>query len=216
MTRRLPAFLFSLATLLLGTSSWSMAAISFIKTIGTTSSTTTGASLSITVPASGVAAGNRAIVTIALNPSTGTVACNDTGGNSYVVDRNVANGSGTTGVRTVILSAQVTTALVSGNTITCTHPSVAARALSASEFSGLETSATVDKVASATGNNTAPSSGATTTTAQASELLIGGIGVEGPTTETFTAGASYTVMVRAGTSGAPRQTTLPSILNIEL
>ncbi len=201
MARRLPAVLFSLATLLLGTSSWSMAAISFIKTINATSSTTTGTSLTITVPALGVAAGNRAIVTIALNPSTGTVACGDTGGNSYAVDSNVANGSATTGVRTVILSAQVTTALVSGNTITCTHPSVTARALSAHEFSGLATSATVDKVATATGNNTAPSSGATTTTVQASELLVGGIGVEGPTTETFTAGASYTIIGRAGTSG---------------
>ncbi len=201
MARRLPAVFLSLAVLLLSTASLSIAAVSFVKTIGTTSSTTTGTSLSITVPASGVAAGNRAIVTIALNPSTGTVACSDTGGNSYVVDRNVANGSGTSGVRTVILSSQVASALVSGNTITCTHPSVTARALSANEFSGLATTAAVDKVKSATGNNTAPSSGATTTTAQASELLIGGIGVEGPTTETFTAGASYATVGRAGTSG---------------
>ncbi|MGH7875608.1 MAG: beta strand repeat-containing protein [Candidatus Binatia bacterium] len=201
MVRRLPAFLLSIAVLLLSTASLSMAAVSFVKTIGTTSSTTTGTSLAITVPASGVAVGNRAIVTIALNPSSGTVACSDTGGNSYAVDRNVANGSGTSGVRTVILSAQVATALVSGNTITCTHPSVTARALSANEFSGLATTATLDKVASATGNNTAPFSGATTTTAQASELLIGGIGVEGPTTETFTAGASYATVARAGTSG---------------
>ena len=163
MARRLPAVFLSLAVLFLSTASLSIAAISFVKTIGTTSSTTTGTSLAITVPASGVAAGNRAIVTIALNPSTGTVACSDTGGNSYAVDRNVANGSGTAGVRSVILSAQVATALVSGNTITCTHPSVTARALSANEFSGLATTATLDKVASATGNNTAPSSGATTT-----------------------------------------------------
>jgi len=177
------------------------AQIAFVKNIGATSTTTTGTSTSITVPASGVAVGNRIIVTLALNPSTGTVSCSDAGANTYAVDRNVANGSGTTGVRTVILSARVTTALASGNAISCTHPSVTARALSANEFSGLATSSTRDKVASATGNNTSPSSGNTTTTVQAAELLIGAIGVEGPTSETFAAGTNYTTAGRAGTTG---------------
>lgn len=193
--------LVAIAACLIFPNSSALAQISFIKNIGTVTSTSTGTTTAITVPVSGVAAGNRVFVLLGMNPSTGTVTCNDSGGNSYAVDRDVANGSGTSGVRTVILSAQVATALVSGNTITCTHPSVTARALSANEFSGLATTAAVDKIASATGNNAAPSSGATSTTTQASELLIGAIGVEGPTTETFTAAANYTAIGRAGTSG---------------
>ena len=73
------------------------AQIAFVKTIGTTSTTTTGTSTVITVPAAGVAAGNRVIVALGMNPASGTVACSDTRGNSYALDRNVANGSGTSG-----------------------------------------------------------------------------------------------------------------------
>jgi hypothetical protein len=98
-----------------------------------------------------VGAGNRVIVSFAFNPASGTVSCSDSGGNSYAIDKDITNGSGTTGVRTVIASAHVTTALISGNTITCTHPSVTARALSANEFSGVAATSAIDKSASATG-----------------------------------------------------------------
>ena len=199
MIRQTIFYLACLFVLLTGSQAYGQ--IAFVKTIGTTSTTTTGTTTTLTVPASGVAAGNSVILFLSINPSAGTISCSDSKGNSYTSNRNATNGSGTTGVRTVVLSAHNIIALTSGNTITCTHRSVTARALSASEFSGLATTATVDKVASATGNNTTPSSGATATTAQASELLIGGIGVEGPTTETFTAGANYTAVGRAGTSG---------------
>jgi hypothetical protein len=79
------------------------------------------------VPAAGIAMGNRIILTFGLNPSSGTISSSDSRTNSYTVDRSVTNGSGTTGVRTVIISAYVGTALTSGDTITCTHPSVTAR-----------------------------------------------------------------------------------------
>jgi YD repeat-containing protein len=175
--------------------------IAFVKNIGTASSTTTGTTLSVTVPAAGVAAGTSVVVSIAINPSSGTVSCSDSGGNSYAVDRNVTNGSGTTGVRTIILSAHNILALTSGNAITCTHPSVSARAMSANQFSGIASSAPRDQTMAGTGTSAAPSSGSTPTTTQAYELLLGAIGVEGPTTDTFTAGSSYTTIGRRGTSG---------------
>lgn len=177
------------------------AQVVFVKTIGTTSATSPGTSTSISIPADGVAAGNRIIVMLALNPASGTVSCNDSGGNSYVIDRNARNGSSTKGVRTVILSAHVTTSLTSGQTITCTHPNVAVRVLSASEFSGVLAVAAVDRKNSKTGNNATPFSGATTKTKQPDELLIGGIGVEGDAGESFTPGPGYTVVGRVGTSG---------------
>src|SRR2546425_532508 len=103
------------------------AAISLVKNIGTNASTTTGTTIPVTVPAAGVAAGNTVIVTIALDPTSGSVTCADTKGNSYSKDADVTNGSAAAGARTVIFSARVATALTSGNTITVTHPSVATR-----------------------------------------------------------------------------------------
>ncbi len=198
--RRLLVALVALMTL---SCSEALAQIAFVKTIGTTASSSNGTSTSITVPASGVAGGNSVIITFAMNPTAGSVSCFDSRGNTYVLNREVTNGSGNSGVRTVILSSHNISALSSGNVIFCSHPNVSPRVLSVNEFSGLASSSTTDQVTSATGASTAPSSGSTASTTQASELLIGGIGVEGPTTETFTAGANYTAPAssRAGTSG---------------
>jgi len=113
-----------------------------------------------------------------------------------------ANGSGTTGVRTVVFSARVVTALVFGNTITVTHPSVRSRALSINEFSGL---GYVDKTQTGAGNSVTPTTAATATTSQASELLLGSIGVETKKDDPFAAGAGYTALPNTGTgtSGSP-------------
>ena len=116
------------------------------------------------------------------------------------MDKDITNGSGKSGIRVVIFSAHNIVALTNGNTITCTHPSAAARAMSANEFSGLATSATRDQTSSGTGNSTAASSGSTPTTTQGSELVLGTIGVEGKSNESFTVGSSYTSIGRTGTN----------------
>lgn len=176
--------------------------IGFVKNIGTNQSKTAGTSISVTVPAAGVKAGNSIIVTFAMDSTSGSVSVSDTAGNTYNLDADT--GVYVTYVRTLIFSAHNVTALVSGNTITVTHPSVNARAVSANEFSGLaKTSAlALDKTSTATGDSTTPSSGSTATTTQADELLIGAIGVEGPLGDTFTAGSGYTALPRDGTTGA--------------
>src|SRR2546422_789911 len=84
------AFFLTLFTFLsLFPGSKALADIAFVKTIGTAASTSTGTTLSVTVPASGVAAGTSVIVSIAINPSTGTVSCTDTRSNSYAVDSDI-------------------------------------------------------------------------------------------------------------------------------
>lgn len=170
--------------------------IGFVKNIGTNQSKTAGTSISVTVPAAGVKAGNSIIVTFAMDSTSGSVSVSDTAGNTYNLDADT--GVYVTYVRTLIFSAHNVTALVSGNTITVTHPSVNAKAVSANEFSGLaKTSAlALDKTSTATGDSTTPSSGSTATTTQADELLIGAIGVEGPLGDTFTAGSGYTALPR--------------------
>ena len=187
------------------------AAIAFVKNIGTANSGTT-TTTSVAVPAAGVAAGNSIILTFASADAGTTYSATDSAGNTYAVN---IQGAKAGIVRTVILSAHNVQALVSGNTITVTHPSLpgtAKRGLSADEFSGLAKTGTFDQ--SQTGFNsgaatTAADSGATATTTQAAELLMGAIGDDGPLNDGFTAGdngqgGTYTVNAssRAGAGGS--------------
>jgi hypothetical protein len=120
-----------------------LAAIAFVKNVGTNGTTTTGTTLAVTVPAGGVAVNDTVVISFAMDPTSGTVSAADARGNTYTADANFqqgTSGSGT-GVRQVLLSARLGTALVAGDSITVTHPSVAARAMSVSEFSGLAATA---------------------------------------------------------------------------
>ena len=120
------AALLAIAAALFAPSQSTLAAITFVKDIGTSSSAVTGTTIAVTVPAAGVAAGNTVILTLAMGDAAGTVSATDTSSNTYTVAADVTNAAH---VRTVILSASNVTALASGNTITVTHPSVASRAL---------------------------------------------------------------------------------------
>ena len=179
-----------------------LAAIAFVKNVGINEGSTTGTSLSVTVPAGGVVFGHTLLVSFAIDPAAGAVSCADSKGNSYSKVMDFANGSGTTGVRTVVFSARVVTALVFGNTITVTHPSVRSRALSINEFSGL---GYVDKTQTGAGNSVSPTTAATATTSQASELLLGSIGVETKKDDPFAPGPFYALLPNAGSgsNGSP-------------
>ena len=84
-------------------------------------------------------------------------------------------------VRTLIFAAYNVSALANGSAITVNHTSVTSRAVLVSVFRGLASSNVLDRTQTGTGaGSTAPSSGTTSTTTQADELLIGGIGLEGP------------------------------------
>lgn len=182
------------------TSSAAAANITFIKSIGTATSTTAATTQSITVPAAGVDAGAAIIVSATFTNSpaaalTGTVSATDTAANSYTVISDATNG---TNVRTVVLAALNVNRLVSGNTIVVTTPSVNRRTIAAAEFWGVDTA---DQSANATGNDTAPASGPATTLS-ANELLIGAIGINGIAGDNLAAGAGYTQITRvsAGTA----------------
>ncbi len=168
--------------------------------VGQANSITTGTTLTVTVPAAGVAAGNTVLVSFAMDPVSGTVSVADSRGNTYTDDADIMNGtSGSgTGVRTVVLSAPVTTALVSGDTITITFPSVGSKAVSIYSVNDLISASRVDKTATGTGNSSSPSSGATAATTHANELLIGAVGSESKiSSTTMTAGSSFTLLNNA-------------------
>src|SRR5947208_5203441 len=171
----------------------------FVKDIGANAGATPGTRIAVTVPAAGVATGDSVILTLAMADASGGVTATDSKGNTYSLAADITNMSN---VRTVILAAHSVTALVSGDTITVTHPSASVRALSANEFSGLSPTSALDQTHTATGSSTAPSSGATAAaTSEAAELLLGAMGVGGTISDTFTPGPSYTALTRAGITG---------------
>jgi hypothetical protein len=170
--------------------------------LATAGNKTSGTSIAVTVPAGGVPIGNTVILSFAMDPVSGTVSATDTQGNSYTDDEdNMIGTSGSgSGVRMVVLSAHVTTALVSGNTITVTFPTATAKALSACYISGLVTASRVDQTASG-GSTTAATSGATgsATTLYQDEVLIGAVGIENAGSA-FTVGSGYTALTSAESS----------------
>ena len=187
----------TLALLLSLAAAEARAGIAFVKNIGTNASATTDTTIAVTVPAAGVATGDSVILTLAMADASGGVTATDSKGNTYSLAADITPSN----VRTVILAAHNVTALVSGDTITVTHPSASVRALSANEFSGLSPTSALDQTQSATGSSTAPSSGATAATTEAAELLLGAMGVGGTISDTFTPGPSYTALTRAGITG---------------
>ena len=174
--------------------------ITYVKDVGTAQSTTTGTTLAVTVPGAGVAQNNLIVVYFAEDGRNGTISATDTQGNTYAVAANAQTGSPSGfNVRTSILYGIANTALVSGNTITVTHPSTEARAVSVSEFSAVNT---LGVIKTATGSGITPDTGDVTTTV-ADSVLIGAIGVEGVIGDTFTAGTGYSTAppTRIATSG---------------
>lgn len=209
------------------------ATIGFVQNIGVANSKDAGTTLVITVPAGGVAAGNSIVVTSASDAScTGgqnefgslvgkITSITDTSGNTYSLDRTFDNNTGdlvSNGCAAFngthlseVWSAHSVNALVSGNTITITYNiNPPSRAASANEFSGLASSSTLDKSAGTFGSGTAAASPLTATTSQADELVVGAIGVEGPSGDTFTLGSGFSSSTRSGTSGGSAVTNVTS------
>jgi hypothetical protein len=137
----------------------SLAADTWIDFEGTLGSVTCGGSSSVvTVPAGGVPVGRTLVVRVGFRGTGGTVSVTDSGGNTYTTDLDhSANGQ-----RSVILSAEITTALSAGDTITVTHPDENAEAVSVHRFVGLAGSGRVVETNTADGTGGSPSVSVTT------------------------------------------------------
>lgn len=144
----------------------------FVKAIGSTA--TTGTSMTITVPAAGVAAGDIIVVGTTMN--AGTLAdpssVTDTGSNTYTKRGSLVNG---TTQKTSAWTATATTALASGDTIVVHYAVAPTKATAeATQYTGLNE--TLDIAAgTATGSATAPPSHTVTTTT-AGDMVIAVIG----------------------------------------
>ena len=153
----------------------------FVKNVGVASCSAT--SLSVTVPAAGVAAANTVILRLALRGTTaGAITASDTRGNTYTVDQDVLNGN----QRVAIVRARVLTALTSGNTITVTFPSATTSGLVADEYTRIASATPVDVTGTGSGTGTTPAASLTTTNGY--DLLVGAVSISSVATATQPSG----------------------------
>lgn len=146
---------------------------------------------------SGNTAGNMVIAFVRMSTTTQTVKVTDKNGNTYTDA--VSQSQTTDGsqihlfyAKNVKAGANTVTATFSG---TNSHPWLAVY-----EYSGLSASAPLDQTAHAQGKSTSPSSGATSTTSSANELVFAGLGLPSSSTVTVAAGSGYQ-LERQTTSG---------------
>ncbi|MGZ4442053.1 MAG: fibronectin type III domain-containing protein [Nocardioidaceae bacterium] len=154
--------------------------------VGSLTASTSRTTSTVTVGSAGVAAGHTLVATLLLSSTTsvtGSLTVKDTAGNTYTAARDVNDGSA--GDRTVTLVAVNVHQLAAGSTITFTYPSSGETHLSVDEFSGVTG---IDTSAGATGTGTSFSSGSTSATSQAQEILVGDVGAESASKPTFAAG----------------------------
>ena len=164
-------------------------AASFVKVLGTRARTSAvNSSITVSVPSSGVAAGDSIVVTLQTGDLEG-IGCSDPVNGSYGVDVVSAAGS----PRIAILSKHSVAALSFLDLITCTYPEFSgASSIGAYQFTGLATAATLDQTAqSESAVSGAASSGLTATTGQARELVFGFFLLSSPgPTQTYTPASS--------------------------
>ena len=182
--------------------------LTFTDTIGAPTSIGTGARSSTgsvgtfaTTVTAAVPVGNTVIVSALVSvAASSTITMTDSAGNTYSKDADVTSTTGPT--RTVIFSAPVTTALASGGTITLNSTTTTRYFfVSAFQVSGLVSASRVDQTKTATGTNSAVSTGATGTTAQGDELLFAAFGDDiNSGTPTLTAGSGFTGLTASATA----------------
>jgi hypothetical protein len=139
-----------------------------------------------------VAQGHHLIFTIGINVQNASVSSiTDSKGNTYTVDKVQPASAGANGQTIVIASGYIATALTATDTVTANFTSATITCY-ADEWSGLAATSYVDQTAGQEQAATAaPSSGATATTTQATELVIGATIYSGSHSPT-TVGTGYT------------------------
>jgi hypothetical protein len=159
--------------------------------------------IALTVPAAGSAIGNLIVVTLGYKQgTTATNAVTDTAGNTYQADQAADLITGNT-AHVKVFSSILTSALVSGNsiTVTCSVGNMNRPIIQGYEYSGVATSSWKDQSAGATGTGTAADSGAITTTV-ADELLFSATDMDQNPTWTPTSPAAQLDLTQIATTNA--------------
>jgi len=173
---------------------------------GNTQSVNPNSSISATVGADGVAAGDTVVVSVATGTFGGGVSCSDTEGNSYSVVADKNTGSG----RLFLCKSTLATPLATGDKVTATYPGFSGRSvISVDAISSSATTGVLDGTpATSSGSNPPISVGPITTTNSTGDVLFAAVAHSSPST--FTAGAGYTVVGEVtGGTGAGQRTVSP-------
>lgn len=170
-----------------------------VKALGTASAATAGTTLTITVPAGGVAIGNTMIVTYTGDFAGSAPSISDARSNAWTRDKSGADGANT--LRSAIYSAPVTTALLAGDVITLTSSSLSHRSFAANEFHGILVPTAVDASNASSHNGTSPTTQVVTVTADT--LIVVALGVAGDSADTYTNDTAngWKPLARVGTTG---------------
>ena len=184
--------------------------IAFVRNHGGFGDKNTATSESVTLTGVPIV-GNLLVGRIALDPAAGAVSCSDNAStpNTYTVDIDAVNGSGSSGVRTFICSAAVVNV---PTTMTFSFPSEVARGSSVDEYSGTDTtSSRVDASSTTTGTGTT-NVVSTVTVNTSGSIVIAAVGVEGPTSQTYTEDShiAWTTRTRKGTASGATATNITS------
>jgi hypothetical protein len=123
---------------------------------GSGSSKTSGTTLAVTVTTTAYAVGDCLVVGFSMDPQTGAVSFAQTAGTAtvgaFTTEQDVATGSGTSGIRTVMAWAYVTAAGTI-TTVTVTHPTATARAAETFNATGVDVTFPVNCSGSAAGTS---------------------------------------------------------------
>jgi hypothetical protein len=161
-------------------------AAAYVGRVGSATASVSRTTTSVPVGGSGVAAGHTLVVSLLLSSTkqlTTAVSVTDSAGNSYAVGCDTNDGS--SGDRTVVLVSIGVKALAAGGSITLTYPSSGETHVSVDEFSGITG---IDTSAGATGTTAAFSSGSAPATIQATDVLVGVVGIESGKAPTWASG----------------------------
>ena len=155
-------------------------------------------SLSAAFPISNTA-GNLILAFVRMSTTSQTVTLADNAGNTYIqAVKQPQNSDGSQGC--LFYAKSILGAAT--NTVTATFSSANSHPwLAIYELQGLSTTNPLDQIASAQGNSTAPSSGATPTTTSANELVFGASALP-PLPRERTAGSGFT-MLEQDTANSP-------------
>lgn len=154
----------------------------------------------VTTPNLTTTSGNMIIMGLVLNTGDVISSIVDSKSNSWANDGPIhSDANNGNNAQSGIWSAKNITG-GAGHNITVTLTATGYIAIAACEYGGMDTAAPFDKTAVADGTSTALNSGATLTTVQANEILIGMGSADLTTNSSYAAGASFTIRV-AGAQG---------------
>jgi subtilisin family serine protease len=155
--------------------------------------------------------GNMIIAFVRMSTTSQTVSVTDSAGNAYADA--VSQAQAADGSQTHIFYA--TNIKGGANTVTATFSSTNNHPwLAIYEFSGLNATAPLDRVAASQGSSSTPSSGATANTSSAAELVFAGLGLPASSSVTVTGGSGFTLLQQDTAANTSRAAEEDRIVNV--